>query len=35
MTFKRFREFLGLGPLLRVLDIVWRTSSFLAVGFNL
>jgi len=34
MTFKRFKELLGLGPLSGVLDIVWCTSSFLAVDFN-
>jgi hypothetical protein len=35
MTFKRFRELLGLDPLLRALDIVWCTNSFLAVDGNL
>jgi hypothetical protein len=35
MTFTRFRELLGLDPLLRALDIVWSTNSFLAADFNL
>jgi hypothetical protein len=35
MTFGRFGESLGLGPLSRVLDIVWCTNSFLAVDVSL